>query len=176
MNPTVSSNQKRHDIFSATCLDIKLRVNSSKSVEKVVNKKKLLSKREEKEYSPKKLVYKSVRKLNTWMKKSKTKNTRETKHLKTILFHHINKNMKHMNLRVSGEIESPSISKFHSEKIITKLPQIENLGTEFQRIKVNHQNTGIMRRNKLLIEHIMHERIRNQQRYNFSVPKFQRNV
>jgi hypothetical protein len=91
MSPTVSSNQKRYDIFSSSCLDIKLRADSSKSVEKVVNKKKLLSRREEKEYNPKKLVYKSVRKLNKWMKKTKTKNIRETKHLKTILFHHINK-------------------------------------------------------------------------------------
>lgn len=69
MNPTVSSNQKRCDIIYSSICEIKPRVNSSNSVERT-NKRKLLSKRDEKEYNPKKLVYPSVRKLKSWMNKT----------------------------------------------------------------------------------------------------------
>lgn len=87
----------------------------------------------------------------------------ESKQLKKILYDHINKNMKHMNLRVSKEIEAPSVTKISTNLYPFKLPQIQKLDSDFKRITTNHKRAGIMRRNKLLLEHIMHERIRNKQ-------------
>mmetsp|Transcript_16617 Transcript_16617/g.14512 ORF Transcript_16617/g.14512 Transcript_16617/m.14512 type:complete len:111 (-) Transcript_16617:100-432(-) len=92
------------------------------------------------------------------MSKSVVKQPVKGNQLRRILFDHINKNMKHMNLRVSGEIETPAVT---TQTYHMKLPEVKKLGSQFRRIKINHKKTGIMRRNKLLLEHIMHERIRN---------------
>lgn len=81
-----------------------------------------------------------------------------------------------MNLRVSGEIEAPSVAGMSTQTLPMQLPQIQKLGTQFKRIKINHNKTGIMRRNKLLLEHIMHERIRGHQMLNSGLQNFKTNV
>lgn len=162
MNPTVSFSQKRQDGFYTSVCEEKLRVASSQSVDRK-KRRRMLSQREVKSYNPKKLVYPSVRKLKKWMTNSEAKTQPKSKNLKKILFDHINKNMKHMNLKVSQEIDMPSVSKMNTQTFPMKLPEIQKLGGEFKRIQVIHKKTGIMRRNKLLLEHIMHERIRNKQ-------------
>ena len=116
-------------------------------------------------FTAKKLVYPSVRKLKNWMS-SKRKASGVDSGLKNILFDHIDSNMKHFNLQVTQEIEAPSVSSKANQNLYPlKLPEIQKLSNDFKQIKVNHKKTGIMRRNGLLLEHIMHERIRSKEVY-----------
>lgn len=174
-NPTIASSKKCQENFRRSISDVKSRMSTSHSTE-CTGRNKIVSSKEIKEYNPKKLVYPSVRRLKKWMTSSVGEDFSELKNLKKILFDHINKNMKHLNLRVSKEIEVPSVTKSTVNPLPMKLPEIQKLGGEFKRITVNHKKTGIMRRNKLLLEHIMHERIRHQQVYKPTIQHYRTNI
>ena len=175
MNPTFASTLKRKDLIFNYITEGKTLLSCSKSVERPIIKRKVKS-REIKHSNPKKLVYPSVRRLKTWMSQSVTEEIQKPKQLRKILFDHINKNMRYMNLRVSKEIEQPSVSNCSTQVYHMKLPEIEKLDSEFKRIQINHKKAGIMRRNKLLLEHIMHERIRTKQIFRPGLQNFKTNV
>lgn len=174
-NPTMAFSLKCQEFANKSLSDFKMRVKTSQSTERA-GKAKILVSREDKSYNPKKLVYPSVKKLKNWMNTTEGRTIKEVSQLKKILFDHINKNMKHLNLKVSKEIEAPSISKISRNAHPMKLPEIQKLDRDFKRIKVNHKNTGIMRRNKLLLEHIMHERIRSKQIYKPGLQHYRTNI
>jgi hypothetical protein len=159
--PTISFSRKCMDGIYRSVTELCPRVSTSHSTERTARKPRV--NREEKSYNPKKLVYPSVKKLKNWMTTSEGKQYQENKELRRILFDHINKNMRHMNLKVSQEIEAPYISNLGNTSNQVKLPKIQKLETDYKRIRVTHKKTGIMRRNKLLLEHIMHERIRSKE-------------
>ena len=169
--PTISFGRKCTDGLYRSVTDLCPRISTSHSTERTARKPKV--NREEKSYNPKKLVYPSVKKLKNWMTTTEGKESQEDQALRKILFDHINKNMKHMNLKVSQEIETPYITKLGVTSNQTKLPKIQKLETEYKRIRVTHKKTGIMRRNKLLLEHIMHERIRSKEVSHPSLQHFQ---
>ena len=152
----------------------KFKLAASKSVERTPHQKKLS--REIKISNPKKLVYPSVRKLKTMIKKSLSTEKDQSKQFKRILVSHIDKNMKHMNLKVSKEIEKPSVSKMSTQIYPMRLPEIQKLSTEFKKIQRKHNKAGIMRRNKLLLEHILHERVKSKQIYRPGLQNFRTNV
>jgi len=154
-NPTFSSSKKHPEVHHKSISYLCPRVNSSHSIEPTT-RNKIHVNREEKVYDPKKLVYPFVKKLKSCISISNRKK---------ILYDHINRNMKHKNLKVSQEFEVPSVSKLTNNTHFTTLPMIPKLGKDYKMIKVNHKKTGIMRRNKLLLEHIMHERIRSKEIY-----------
>lgn len=124
----------------------------------------------------KKLVYPSVKKLKRLMANADDGKAKENKQLRKILYEHINKNMKHLNLKVTQEIEAPSISNANANLYHLKLPEIQHLENDFKRIKTYHKKTGIMRRNKLLLEHIMHERIRGKEIYQQGLNHYRTNI
>ena len=172
---TKKATMKRSEqLFKSTC-DSQILCTTSHSAERTTIASKRHSK-ENKEYNAKKLVYPSVRRLKTWMSKSVCEDPVQNKQLRKILYDHINKNMRHMNLKVSGEIERPSVTKLSTQNYPMKLPQIQKLRSEFKKIKTNHRKVGIMRRNKLLLEHIMHERIRKQPDFRPGVQNFRTKV
>lgn len=174
MNPTISSNQKRWDVLARTMGSSKIILSASKSSERTTTRRKLS--RELKVSNPKKLVYPSVRKLKTMMHRSVSNEKDQSKQFRRILFDHINKNMKHLNLKVSKEIEKPSVSKMSTQIYPMRLPEIQKLGTQFKKIQINHKKAGIMRRNKLLLEHIMHERVSSKQIFRPGLQNFRTNV
>lgn len=138
--------------------DRRLRALTSQSTERTSVKVSAL--KENSEFIAEELVYPSVNKLKTWMSIPEGNPAQDVKGLKRILLDHIKNNMKFMNLKISNEIEGPSVTKFSTETYHLKLPDVPKLEKDFKQIKVNHKKNGIMRRNKLLLEHIIHERIR----------------
>ena len=84
--------------------------------------------------------------------------------------------MKHLNLKVSKEIEAPSVSKMGTDVYQMKFPEVKNLESDFIQIKVNHKKNGIMRRNKLLLEHIIRERIKMNESYQLPLPFYRTNI
>lgn len=163
MNPTISSAQKRWDVTLRTLALAKMKMSAWKSAERSSNQKKLS--REIKIGNPKKLVYPSVRKLKNLVTESLSTGEDQSLQFKRILVDHIHKNMKHMNLKVYKEIERPSVSKMSTHVYPMRLPEIKKLDSEFKKIQKKHHRAGIMRRNKLLLEHIMHERVKTTQVY-----------
>ena len=131
-NPTKLRSRKSSERLLQSVWESNTQLSLTKSAERTTIKAKRLDK-EMKNYNPKKLVYPSVRRLKTWMSKSVCEEPSENKQLKKILFDHINKNMKHMNLKVSQEIEMPSVTKLSTQAYPMKLPQIQKLGSEYQK-------------------------------------------
>lgn len=100
----------------------------------------------------------------------------KNKDLKRILFSHINKNMIAKNLKISQEMEAPSLSKVENSAHVMPISEVQKLGKDFRRIKVKHKKLGIMRRNKLLLEHIMHERIKEKEIFQDENSSYQTNI
>lgn len=130
MIPTISFRNKCNDSTQKSISDFKKRAYTSQSTERVGRPKTLISK-EDQNYSAEKLVYPSVRKLKNMMANWEGTSGREVKTLKRILFDHINKNMKHMNLRISKEIEAPSVTEMSNHVYHMKFPEVRNLENDF---------------------------------------------
>ena len=66
-------------------------------------------------------------------------------------------------IRIAKEIVVPSLQMFKTDKALFSTPKIKHVEPDIRKIKVKHEHDGIMRRNKLLIEHILYERMKQKE-------------
>uniref|UniRef100_A0A7S3J6H2 Uncharacterized protein n=1 Tax=Euplotes harpa TaxID=151035 RepID=A0A7S3J6H2_9SPIT len=173
MVPTVSFRGKCTDSMYKSIIDFKIRASTSQSTERIGTHTTQIFK-EDNNALAEKLVYPSVKKLKKWMAIS-GRETKEVDVLKSIIFDHIKKNMRHLNLKITKEIEAPSVMKFSTNHYQVKLPEIQNLDHDSKIVKEHHKN-GIMRRNKLLLEHILLERIKKKEIYQTGLQHYRTNI
>lgn len=64
---------------------------------------------------------------------------------------------------IAKEIVVPSLQFFKTDQSLFGSPKLKNVETDIRRINVKHEHDGIMRRNKLLIEHILYERMKKKE-------------
>eukprot|EP00347_Sterkiella_histriomuscorum_P013451 403364661 len=74
---------------------------------------------------------------------------------KRLIHNYINQ----QDIRIAYEIQPPSCKEPNKECQLSLLSEIEGYNPTMKELKSKYTKDGIMRRNKLLLEHIMHERL-----------------
>jgi len=70
----------------------------------------------------------------------------------------LNDYLNKQDIKMAFEIEPPSCQFPKKDCTMSLLSDIESHNPELRLLKSSHKKEGIMRRNKLLLEHILHER------------------
>ena len=73
----------------------------------------------------------------------------------------LNTYIESQRMSLTKEIVVPSLREFKTERRLFDTPKIKNCQKDLRKINVKHENDGIMRRNRLLIEHILYQRMQD---------------
>jgi len=65
------------------------------------------------------------------------------------------------NMSMTKEVVAPSLREIKTDKKLFDTNKIKYCLDDLKKIKTKHEQEGIMRRNKLLIEHIVYQRIKD---------------
>ena len=65
------------------------------------------------------------------------------------------------NIKLTKEVVVPSLRQFQTDSTLFATTKIKHWLKDIKKIGDKHEQEGIMRRNKLLIEHIWYQRYKN---------------